>query len=76
MTTMTTMTTMNNHLKEGELFLKYKSSYKSSLIDLSIHLSLLFFTFYFLRIFFSSQHSLLSSQICLHKCKVCNIKSF
>lgn len=40
------MTTMNNHLKEGELFLKYKSSYKSSLIDLSIHLSLLFFTFY------------------------------
>ena len=46
MTTMTTMTTMNNHLKEGELLLKYKSSYKSSLIDLSIHLSLLFFTFY------------------------------
>jgi omega-6 fatty acid desaturase (delta-12 desaturase) len=37
---------MNNHLKEGELFLKYKSSYKSSLIDLSIHLFLLFFTFY------------------------------
>ena len=29
---------MNNHLKEGELFLNYKSSYQSSLTDLSMHL--------------------------------------
>ena len=39
---------MNNHLKEGELFLKYKSSYKTSSIDLLIHLYFFYCAFYFM----------------------------
>jgi omega-6 fatty acid desaturase (delta-12 desaturase) len=39
---------MNNHLKEGELFLKYKSSYKSALTDLLIHLWFFSYAFYFM----------------------------
>ena len=39
---------MNNQLKEGELFLKYKSSYTSALTDLSIHLWCFFYAFYFM----------------------------
>jgi omega-6 fatty acid desaturase (delta-12 desaturase) len=39
---------MNNQLKEGELFLKYKSSYQSALKDLSIHLWFFCYAFYFM----------------------------
>ena len=39
---------MNNQLKEGELFLKYKSSYKSALTDLLIHLCFFCYAFYFM----------------------------
>lgn len=44
----------NNNISECDLFIKYKSSYKSAFIDLSIHIFCLSFSFYFLWLFKNS----------------------
>ena len=46
-----------NKIKEGELFMKYKSSYKSAFLDLSLHTILLYLSVYLLYIY---RNSLLS----------------